>query len=82
MGWGSGGGTCLAEEIAAVLRPQLIGENLLNREQIYHKLVRADRWRGHLPITAHGPIDVALWDITARKAGMPLYQLIGGYRDR
>ena len=82
MGWGIRGGVRLAEEIAAVIRPELIGEDPVRREHLYHKIMRADRWGGHLPITAHGPVDVALWDITAKQAGLPLYQLAGGYRDK
>ena len=62
--------------------PELIGENPLDREYLFQKLMRADRYSGHVPITAHGPIDVALWDITAKKAGLPLWRLLGGYRDR
>lgn len=82
MGWGVRGGVRTAEEIAAVIRPQLIGEDPIDRERIYHKIEKADRWGGQLPFSTYGPVDVALWDITAKKAGLPLYKFIGGYRDR
>ncbi len=82
MGWGAKGGKRLAEEILAVIVPEILGQDPINREYLYHKINQADRWGGHLPITAHGPIDIALWDITAKQAGLPLYKLIGGYRDR
>ncbi|MBV7328421.1 mandelate racemase [Chloroflexi bacterium TSY] len=82
MAWGHKGGRRVAEDITAVIKPELIGQNPINREYLYHKIVRADRWGGHMSITAHGPIDVALRDIAAKKAGLPLYQFIGGYRDK
>ena len=82
MAWSAKGGRRIAEEIVAVIKPELLGEDPINREFLFHKVAKADRFGGHLPITAHGPIDVALWDIAAKKAGLPLYQLIGGYRDR
>lgn len=82
MAWGVKGGARLAEEIAAVIVPEIVGEDPVDREYLYHKVARADRWGGHLPITAYGPIDVALWDLTAKQAGLPLYKFIGGYRDK
>jgi hypothetical protein len=35
---------------------------------------------GILPMAVSG-LDIATWDIMARKAGLPLYRLLGGYRD-
>jgi L-alanine-DL-glutamate epimerase-like enolase superfamily enzyme len=33
-------------------------------------------------IAALGAIDLALWDLTARRAGLPLWRLLGGARER
>ena len=82
FGMGAKEGLRSAEAIKTVFVPELIGENPLDHEYLLQKLMRADRYSGHVPITAHGPIDVALWDITAKKAGLPLWRLLGGYRDR
>lgn len=41
-----------------------------------------DRWWGFLPIYAHGPIDVALWDIGAKAVALPLYRFLGACRTK
>lgn len=80
--WGGRSGQATAHLIASIIRPLLIGEDPLNREQLWQSVRRMDRWWGFLPIYAHGPIDVALWDIGAKAAGLPLYRFLGAYRNR
>jgi L-alanine-DL-glutamate epimerase-like enolase superfamily enzyme len=80
--WGGRSGQATAHLIASIIRPLLIGEDPLNREQLWQSVRRMDRWWGFLPIYAHGPIDVALWDIGAKAAGLPLYRFLGACRNR
>jgi L-alanine-DL-glutamate epimerase-like enolase superfamily enzyme len=82
FGWGVKGGLRLAYGIAEVYRSELIGEDPFDREKLWHKAHIADRFGGHSPFTAYGPLDVALWDIGAKSAHVPLYKYIGAYRDR
>lgn len=63
------------------LKPLLLGENPLDRERLWHKLWSISRLL-HLPQPALGAIDVALWDIGGKVANLPIYQLLGAYREK
>ena len=63
-----------AHVIRDFLEPALVGEDPRSIERITAKLKRAVT--GH-PFTKSG-IEMAMWDILGKAAGMPVYQLLGG----
>jgi L-alanine-DL-glutamate epimerase-like enolase superfamily enzyme len=63
------------------LREMVVGADPLLKEDLWKRVWEIDRIE-ELPIYALGLIDIALWDLTAKVAGLPLYRVIGGYRDR
>ena len=61
------------------LRPMLIGMDTDRIEEIWQLIYRGPYWRGgNISMSALCGIDMALWDIKAKLAGMPLYSLLGG----
>ena len=66
-----------AAALIARFKPMLVGEDALARERIWQTMMR--RTRGQM-LRVIGAIDVALWDLAGRAAGVPVHRLIGSYR--
>jgi mannonate dehydratase len=69
----------VASYLSDHLIPTLIGRDAHQIEDIWQYLYRGAYWRrGPVTMAAIGAVDMALWDIKAKIAGLPLYQLLGG----
>ena len=84
-GWGEcfgPGNIALANKyiVEKVIQPLIKGDDPLKKENIWHKVYNLLRDSGQkgMPIQALSGIDIALWDILAKKSNLPLYQLLGG----
>ena len=78
------GGSSVMRLLADHLAPRLIGRDADRIEAIWHELEFATHATtiGAITAIALAAIDTALWDLRARKQGLPLWKLAGGAKDR
>jgi L-alanine-DL-glutamate epimerase-like enolase superfamily enzyme len=74
-----GAAVLLDDLVERVLRRELVGQDPLAREWLWHRIWELDRIH-ELPLPALGLTDVALWDLAGRLTGQPAWQVLGGFR--
>ncbi|MGC8810874.1 MAG: mandelate racemase/muconate lactonizing enzyme family protein [bacterium] len=67
-----------------VLKPTLLGAEPTNISFLHDQMSRQTHLAGRYGITtfAISGVDIALWDIVGKCAGLPLYQLLGGAKEK
>ena len=69
-----------SHNIACGIRELLVGENALEHERIWQKMLRRTQYYGgsSVTITAMAAVDMALWDLKGKHYGEPIHRLLGG----
>jgi L-alanine-DL-glutamate epimerase-like enolase superfamily enzyme len=76
VGHTGGQGYATAELVHRFLKPELMGQNPLLTEHLWHRAWELHRLGAGLEAVLH--IDAIAWDIKSQVAGLPLYLLLGG----
>ena len=66
--------------VEQVIQPLVLGMDPMDRDVIWHRVYNLLRDHGQkgMPLQALSGVDIALWDIAGKVAGLPLHKLIGG----
>lgn len=78
LGSASRGANIDGQALIHYLKPQVMGQNPLERERLYQALIRQNR---NATLRAIGAVDIALWDLAGKAANLPIHRLLGTYRE-
>jgi L-alanine-DL-glutamate epimerase-like enolase superfamily enzyme len=84
LAFGGGGVESIRAYLTTRLAPLITGQDPLMVERLWERMYRADRGIKRQGIAAYAlsALDIALWDIVGKAAGLPLYKLWGAVTDR
>ena len=84
IGFGMARYAPVAQIVETNLRPLLIGQDPLMTERLWDRMYHLNlliSQRG-IYMRALSAVDIALWDIKGKAAGLPVWKLLGGHRER
>jgi D-arabinonate dehydratase len=84
LAFGGGGAEAIQVYLETRLAPLLLGEDPRLVGRLWERMYRADRGIKRQGIAAYAlaALDIGLWDVVGKVAGLPLYQLWGGVSNR
>ncbi|SPE36598.1 Mandelate racemase/muconate lactonizing enzyme, N-terminal domain protein [Candidatus Sulfopaludibacter sp. SbA6] len=76
-------------QVVQTILEQEVKPVLLGKDPAFPRRIRADLWKaleyqgvGGVAQFAIAAVDIALWDILGKHAGLPVYKMLGAYRER
>ena len=84
LAFGGGGAEAIQVYLETRLKPLVLGQDPLFVERLWERMFRADRGIRRLGVAGYAlaAVDIALWDVVGKVAGLPLYKLWGAVTDR
>jgi L-alanine-DL-glutamate epimerase-like enolase superfamily enzyme len=87
LGWtyaGNMAGEVSREAVVSLLGPLLVGQDPLMVEALWERQYREALLHGRSGsvMRALSALDIAIWDLNARSVGLPLWQYLGGHKER
>jgi L-alanine-DL-glutamate epimerase-like enolase superfamily enzyme len=84
LAFGGGGAEAIQVYLETRLKPLLLGQDPLFVERLWERMYRADRGIKRQGVAAYAlsALDIGLWDVVGKVAGLPLYKLWGAVTDQ
>lgn len=84
VGYGMARYAPVARVVERNLAPLITGQDALLTEHLWERMYYPNLPLGQqgILLRALSVVDIALWDLKAKAAGLPLYRLLGGYRQQ